>query len=157
MKKISLTFLVVTILFSASCNKNDNSNNTSSANESFSFQGTTYTVSSCTGSAQYLTATSGNTTTGPNMIVTFPGNALPTAAGTYTVVKGGFPSGANQVGITFNPTLTTVYSSTGGNGSNQTVIVNVSGGKVSVTGTNIELVGSAQSDSSGLTFNITQQ
>jgi hypothetical protein len=50
-----------------------------------------------------------------------------------------------------------IYRSTGGNGSNQTVSVSVSNGKVSVSGSGIELDNiSNAADSSALNFNITQ-
>jgi hypothetical protein len=158
MKKLLLGLSITAFMFTMSCKKdNSNPGSSSSTYGTFSFKGTSYTVNSCTAASQYLTATSGNVNTGPNLEVSFYGTSLPTSGGTYTVVHGGFPNSATQVGLTLNPTLTTVYAPTGGNGSNQTVTVTVTGGKVSVSGNNIELVGMTQSDSSALNFNITQQ
>jgi major membrane immunogen (membrane-anchored lipoprotein) len=87
-------------------------------------------------------------------------NGLPTTSGMDTVVAWGTAATESQVSISLGAGTNT-YQSTGGNGSNQFVMVTVSGGKVAVAtmaGSPVELlnVASLSTDSSGVTFSITQ-
>ena len=88
-------------------------------------------------------------------------NGYPHAPGTYTIVNahntGRLPAG-NFVAITANITgsNSASYYSTGGGGT-QTLTLGFTNGKVSMTGNNIELLNTSNaSDSSTLSFNITQ-
>ena len=87
-------------------------------------------------------------------------NGLPTTSGMDTVVAWGTATTETQVNISLGEGSNTYYS-TGGNGSNQLIMVTVSGGKVSVAtmaNSPIELLNVAtnSTDSSGATFSITQ-
>jgi hypothetical protein len=153
MKKILFGFFVLSILFTTSCKKSPSPN----PGGSWTFKSTTYNTNTCTGNGSVLTAstlTSSNTTTYGTLSVSFQ-TALPTTNGTYTVNS--YPNSASQVAVNLTTNGGTgIYSSTGGNGA-ETVSVTVSNGKVSISGSGIIMVTDpATSDSSAVTFNITQ-
>jgi hypothetical protein len=96
------------------------------------------------------------------LLCNFYGKSFPTANGTYTVALVNTPdSSLTSAQVTISLTLgglTNVYQSTGGTGTQQ-VFVTINNGKISVSGSNIELenYNSAISvDSAALSFNITQ-
>jgi hypothetical protein len=151
----TLTFILVTcILVFASCRKG------ASPGGYWTFQGSTYYVAGCDSVAGSLNASNANANnqyTYGTIGVDFY-KALPATAGTYTVVK--FPPAAGQVAITIgidgsSPAIN--YNSTGGNGM-ETVKVSIgSNGFVNVSGSGIQMYNaSGGTDSSALTFNITQ-
>jgi hypothetical protein len=155
MKKTIFALLVLTLVFASSCNKN-----TPNPGGSWTFKGTTYntTTSAVSGGDFGVTnvSTSNQSSYGGLTFSFF--NSTPTTGGTFTVVNG-VPASATQVAIaaTTGGAAGNVYGSTGGNGSNQTVAVTVSNGKLSVSGSGIEMYNvNNASDSSAINFNITQ-
>jgi hypothetical protein len=133
MKKVFFALAVLILVFAVSCNK------TPAGGGSWTFLGNTYYVTSCVGSGSYISATNSsntNSTIFGGLTIQFSGTALPKASGTYTVVDT-VPIGT-QVAITatVGGPADTAYAATG---NGQTVAVTVSGGKVSVSGSNIEL------------------
>lgn len=153
MKKAILGILAIAILFAVSCNKSNN------PPETWSFKGINYNANIVSGQTGVLIATQ-TSTIDPSILTqlscVFPNNLLPTAPGNYTVVSG--TPRANQVAISlsFN-SAQTVYKATGGNGT-QKATVSISGGMVTLVGSNITLKNiSASSDTGFLNLNITQQ
>lgn len=171
MRTIIACVLVLTMLLAASCSKN-NSGYPSSSN-SWTFKGTTYTTHVCAdvgsmqfGSELFDTSTTGSY--GSQIMINFTPAVYPVTSGTYTVVSSNYGSGnqfttGKQIEINMFAGSSVIYnnnpyfSSTGGNGTNQTVQVTVSSGKISVNGTGIEMINTGNpSDSSALNINITQ-
>jgi hypothetical protein len=154
MKKTIFAMLILGLVFASSCNKSNNPGG------SWTFKGTTYnTTTSAVSGADFgvNNLTTSNQSTYGGLTVSFF-NALPTTAGTYTVVNGS-PASATQVQVltTTGGAAGNVYDATGGNGSNQTVSVSVSNGKLTVSGSGIEMYNvNNPSDSSALNFNVTQ-
>ena len=154
MQKSILGVLALGLLLITSCSKNN-----STQGNSWIFRTVTYNTATCQGAAGTLTASnlsSSNVTTYGTVVCTFNGTTLP-ASGSIDTVVSGVPTNNNQIAIsaTING-ATTSYRATGGNGG-QLVTVSVSNGKVTVTGSGIELVNTTTaSDSSALTLNITQ-
>ncbi len=149
MKKAIFGIVALTLLL-ASCNKSSSSSN------SWTFKGTTYNTTTCANVVGVLEAV----TTNGTVSVVFYNNG-PTVNTTYTVGANGNPGSTSQVGVTLtvgtnNPVY---YSSTGGNGSNQSVQVSVSStGKLTATGSGIMLSNNTNpSDSATVSLNITQQ
>jgi hypothetical protein len=94
--------------------------------------------------------------TASDLVVQFYTNALPTTAGTYTVITNDsalFAPTQVQIVTTIGGISGTSYASTG-SGSGQTVNVTVSGGKVSIAGSGINM--SNCTSSATLSLNITQ-
>jgi hypothetical protein len=143
MKKVFFGTLAIAILAISSCSK------TSSNAGTWTIKGTSYTAATCLGAADILSASNGSTSSLAGLSITFNGTSLPTAGGTDSVVSL-IPTSAGQ--ITIAGTIgTTSYTSVGGG----TATVTVSGGKVSVSGTNIKVANGT--DTTTATFNITQQ
>jgi len=159
MKKINFTIIILCLLVFASCKKNNPA--TSYPYGSWTLNNTTFKVTSCAADSAGVDLAALDSLTGNpscNLIVYF-NNALPTASGTYTVaIQNSLPA-AGQVSIGVGyvaPSVLNNYISTGG-GGNQKVNVTVSGGKISISGTGIEMVNiGLGTDSAALTFNITQ-
>ena len=154
MRKTIFAVMAIGLLTITSCSKNTPTGN------SWIFRTVTYNTTSCTGTGATLSAssmTSNNSTSYGTLTCTFFGTTLPGSGGTYTVVST-IPINSTQVAITGTTDGTANnYKSTGGNGSNQTVTISVSNGKVSVTGSGVELVNLVSpADSSALSVNITQ-
>ena len=140
MKKTTFGLLVLSVLVISSCKKNTTSN-------SWSFKGTTYGQTTCVGAAGQLTAASANPAS--TLIATFV-SGLPTTGGTYTVVSN--PVAANQV------SLEILVTSTGDDylSNRGSVTLSVSGGKVSLSGSNINMSNTVASDTTALNVNINQ-
>lgn len=155
-----------------SCSKNNS--NSSTGLGTWSIKNATYTSISDTfdrSSSHWSILRAQNTLntadSGYNsLIVSFPPNVTPTT-GTYTVLEdngNNFPSGNSVIiNIRYGSNGSGFYSSTAG-GNNNTVQVSVSGtGKISVSGSNIEMIsdGYLYRDPANpkymLNFNITQQ
>ena len=157
MKK--LLYITICLLAFASCKKST----TTAPNppQTWTLNSTIFKVTSCLADSAgaSLAATdsfSGNPSC--NIVVNF-NSSLRTASGWYTVANQGIPPAAGQVSISVGYTAPGVlnnYLCTGGNGT-QKVNVTVSNGKIGVVGTGIEMadIGIA-TDSSALSFNITQ-
>jgi len=126
---------------------------------SWSLNTVTFPVTACVGNAPTLTATDSFTANPSCNIVIYFDSILPTTAGTYTVVNQNLVPGANQVSIAVGyvaPGVLNNYISTGGNGTEK-VKVTVSNGKISVSGSGIEMTNTGLgADSTALTFNINQ-
>ena len=155
MQKAIFGILIMGLFLITSCSKSN-----STSGNSWIFRTVTYNTVTSQGVAATLTtsnATTSNIGTFGTVTCTFFGTTLPASGNTYTVVKG-VPTNNTQVAIAATTAGGTVnYTSTGGNGTNDIVTVSVSNGKVTVTGSGVELVNTASaSDSSALTLNITQ-
>ena len=145
MKKVTPAIALLMIIFVSSCKKENSISN------AWTFKGTTFTADSAAynntgGGAAYAKCNQGE-------LVVYFGNGLPTTTITYTVANGKNSLAASNVYVGLS-TATADYYSTGTHG-NQTVNVNVaSNGKVTVSGTNIEVINTTQpTDSSSLNFN----
>lgn len=169
MKKMIFGLMTLLFLLTSSCKKENNINN----GGNWSFKGTNFNAMGCDafqgipgplGYESFISA--GTSTASDNVIeIVFGSYRLPDSSGTYTVVDGNaYPIG-NQVAITLtlgqsNSTGLggTVYASTGGNGSNQSVYVSVSSArKISVSGTGIMMRNDTlATDSAALTLDIAQ-
>ncbi len=112
------------------------------------FKSTTYSATTCVFSSTTLIAD--NNTANPSQLECYF-NTMPINSGNYLVVSGPLIQ-PNQVQITMNGAVGG-YVSTGGNGT-QTATINISNGKVSVSGSGITM--SNGSDSAALVLNITQ-
>ena len=147
MKKNFCAIIAMTLLTITSCKKTDTS--TTGAGGSWTVNSTSYQAVTCTGSVPSLYLSAANvgaqgSLTASDIIVQFY-NQFPPAAGTYNVVTNDSALTApNQVQIvtTINGINGTSYASNG-SGSNQTAVVTVSGGKVSVVGSGINVDNSA--------------
>jgi len=147
-----------------SCNKGPLPNNNTYQGGSWTFGSLPYKATSCVGasSSAMLTASgvSGNGST--NFTITFNfTDGYPTANGTYTVLNGHNESSVPLENLVMiNATLTggingQFYSS--GRDGSQKVTVTVSNGKITMSGSGIEMVNASNaSDSTLLSFNITQ-
>ena len=159
MKKLSISPLIIAIivliLAGVGCKKSSN------PSESWTWKGTTYTSASATTGTGASTGTLSVVSSSPaGSLQVYFYNGLPTTSGMDTVVAWGTAATESQVSISLGAGTSTYYS-TGGNGSNQFVMVTVTGGKVAVatmSGSPVELlnVASNSTDSSGTTFSITQ-
>lgn len=147
MKKAIFGILVLTLMITAtSCKKNN-----SSSGGSWTFKNNTYNV----GASSSALGTLLFSDLSANSLSFDFGSALPTTGGSFLVVNSS-PSAANQVYITASVGGTS-YDATGGNGSNQHVTVTVSGGKVSVSGSGVELQNFTNaSDSAAVSCNVSQ-
>lgn len=155
MKKAILAVIVIAYIFVSSCNKG------TYLPEIFSFKGINYGANYVLGQTGVLIATSSSSVNPNNfnqVSCFFLHDNLPTVPGTYTVVSG-IPA-ASQVALSMSlDSGQNIYSSTGGNGT-QKVTVSLSGGKVTVVGSNITLAcNTAWPPDTSATFslNITQQ
>lgn len=155
MKKIIPGLIVLSLLIAASCSKRS----TTLAGGSWTFEGNTYSVTNCEGEGNRLVASNSsnnNTNTFGNLAIVFPGTSLPSVSGTYTVVD--TTPLANQVNVyaSIGGVNDTLYTATGGGGSNQTISVNVSNGVITASGSNIEILYNVGGlvDSNVLSFNV---
>jgi hypothetical protein len=159
MKKNSFVIIIMGLLILASCKKNNPV--ISYPYGSWSLNNTTFKVTSCTADTAGADLMAQDSLIGNpncNLIVYF-NTALPAVSGAYTVANLNTLPAAGQVSIGVGysaPSVLNNYISTGG-GGNQKVNVTVSGGKISISGTGIEMVNTGLgTDSTALTFNITQ-
>lgn len=156
MKITVAAILVMIIMFTNSCKKNEEP-----SGGTWTFESSTYTAtSSYADDGSFLTATtltSKDSATYSTLQVEFNGTSLPTSSGTYTVVAP-YPTAPNQVaiGLTTGGVApgTKLYQSTGSSGT-LTVQVTVSGRTITVSGSGIEMINTGNaSDSSALTFKL---
>ena len=159
MKGTSFVIVILSMMFFASCKKSSPA--ISYPNGSWSLNNTTFKVTSCTTDSAGIDLVALDSLTGNascNIIVYFNG-ALPAVSGTYTVANQNTLPAAGQVAVGVGyaaPSVLNNYISTGGGGG-QKVSVTVSGGKISISGSGIEMVNTGLgSDSTALNFNITQ-
>ena len=161
MKRILFLLVTFLVIFS-SCRKNDNP--VSYQGGSWTLGSSQYNATSCIGApASAMVTTSGlSAGLGTNFTMTFSfTDGYPATSGTYTVLNGHNTSPilfANFIMI--NATLTGAvneqFYSSGSNGS-QYVTATVSNGKISLSGSGITMLNSANaSDTIPLSFNITQ-
>jgi hypothetical protein len=132
MRKIIAGVLVLVLLV-AGCAKKITAGGT------WTFLGNTYNATTCIGVGNYVAAsnsTNTNVNTFGGITVFFAGTKLPTTSGTYAVVD--TTPAQNQVNVvaTVGGAVDTAYTAIG---NGQTVSVNVSNGKVSVSGSGILL------------------
>jgi len=140
MKKVIFGFLVLSVVVISSCKKG--------VSNSWSFKGTTYGQTACVGSGGQLTAASANPSS--TLTANFYNGLLPTTGGTYTAVAN--PTTASQVALEILVTSNgDDYISTRG-----TVNLTVSGGKVSLSGSNINMTNTGGIDTTSLNVNIAQ-
>ena len=159
MKKLIILSLSVAaialMLMTGGCNKSSN------PSETWTWKGATYSSASCTTGTGASNGTLSVVSSSPvGSMQVFFYNGLPTASGTDTVVAWGTAATESEVSLSLGAGTSTYYS-TGGNGSNQMVMVTVSGGKVSVAtmaNSPVELLNGKtnSTDSSSATFSITQ-
>jgi hypothetical protein len=171
MKKTIFGLTALVLLFTVSCKKT--SSPTTVSNNTWTFKGISYTPTSvfqnANGAGPGVIEVDDTTIAfGPSLYIYFASRpALPTTGGTYKVVSANYDqinfssTSAKEIGI-ISYVGSNAYYSTGGNGSNQTATVTVSStGKVTVSGSGIELVylngNTPTSDSSALSISVTQQ
>jgi len=160
MKRILFATLICLMVIS-SCQKNDNP--VSYQGGSWTLGSSHFNATSCIASpSSAMVSTSGLSGDGTTFTMTFSfTDGYPATSGTYTVLNGHNTNPvplANLVMI--NATLTGAvneqFYSSGSNGS-QSVTVTISNGKISLSGSGITMLNSANaSDSIPLSFNITQ-
>lgn|GEM_PF-5881018 len=123
-----------------------------------SFQAVSCTVNPATAS---LTGANSQTSNPYGTFVVSFHDSLPTVGGTYTVVYAGGSPKPQQVTITvgyFTSDTSIYYGSTGGDQQSQKVIVTVNKGKISLSGSNIEIINTTGLyDSIPMNFSLTQQ
>ena len=169
MKKTLTISLVLGLAIIFSCKKKtDTVNPTGISTQTWTFRGMNFSTNECYADTVHSNLNLSANNAGHDsagycaLICFFYGNTLPTANGTYTVAL------VNAVDSTIAATQVTFrlelgdslnnYLSTGGNG-HETVAVTVSNGKLSITGTGIEMAhynSSYITDSAALNFNVTQ-
>jgi hypothetical protein len=163
-RKSIFIFIALGILAIPSCNKGGTPHNVIYQGGSWTLGSLSYKATSCVGSTASALLTvsgvSGDGRTSFTMTFNFT-DGYPTANGTYTVLNGhneGSVPLENLVMI--NATLTGgingQFYSSGGDGS-QKVTVTVANGKISLSGSGIEMLNAGNaSDSTQLSINITQ-
>jgi hypothetical protein len=158
MNKAIFTVLAITFLLAA-CKKTTTTDiPTGNAGGTWTFKGITYQAPVCDTTSGNLVATvptAKGQHAGGEMAVDFY-TATPNAAGTYSVIRGSYTiNNATQVEVGITDINGVYYISTGND--NATVAASINNGKVSLSGTNIELVNlNNAADSSTLTFAINQ-
>jgi hypothetical protein len=155
MKKIILSLLVTSALFTA-CKKDDDNGGGTTTNQ-WKIGPNTYTASTgATLQGDALANVASTASTGSSFTVTF--NTVPTTGGTYKIV-GGVPSAADEVLITAGTgSLTSLsYYETSDNVSNPTANVTVENGKISVTVPSVWAKNITESDSLQISGNLTQK
>lgn len=158
MRKTIFGLLVISLCVAESCQKAPPTN----PGGSWTFKGVNYTARYCTGDSltAVLTALDSIYTGVAGSVNVIFFRVLPIGNGTYAVVKDSFLTKPYQVALSANigPAVAgTYYRSTGGNG-NETVYVTVSKGKISLTGSGIEMSDTTHtSDTATLSLNIVQQ
>ena len=166
MKTILNAILITAICIASSCSK---SKPTGLPSQTWTFKSLTYNTVECFEDTTHynlnLSANNGSindSSTYCAVTCFFHGNTLPTSNGTYSVAYINAPTDSiTSSQVTFRLVLGGAlnnYMSTGGNG-HQMVSVTVNNGKLSIAATNIEMAhynGSYVTDSSALSFNITQ-
>jgi hypothetical protein len=158
MRKTIFGLLLISVCVAESCQKAPPAD----PGGSWSFKGVNYTARYCTGdsSTAVLSALDSIYTGVKGSVNVIFFNVLPINYGTYTVVKGRSPSNPQQVTLSayIGPAIDGhYYQSTGGDG-NETVSVTYSNGKISLTGTGIEMSDTTHTpDSAAMSINIVQQ
>ena len=152
--------MVMGVFLASSCSK---TTPPISPNGFWTFGSNSFQSVSCTADSSNASLTATNTVSGSsysNLVVSFF-DTLPTVSRKYIVANAGDPHLPGQVLITvalMTSGSLNYYSSTGGNGRNDTVVVTVANGKLTVAGSKIELMNTVgQYDSTSLSFSITQQ
>ena len=154
MKKSIFAAAAIGLMLFGACKKTD-TNNTASGNAggTWTFKSINYQAPGCDTTVGTLVA---NVASGTGELAVDFYNTPSATAGTFTVIKGNnTPANASQVEVGITDVNGTYYISTGYH--SPTVSATTSGGKLSVTGTGIELVNlNNPSDSASLTFTINQ-
>ena len=159
MKKVTPFILILSLLVFASCKKNS----ITYQGGSWTFKSNTYNATSCVGSSSSASLVATGISSVGSFSMTFDFlNGFPSADTTYTVVyghnTGSLPMG-NYVMISAESISggnNDIYYYSTGNGA-PTIRATLASGKLSLSGTSIELVNAgAASDSTALTFNIVQ-
>lgn len=153
---LSVSLIVFSILFSA-CKKNDTTNNNNTGpggTQYWTFKQITYNTDICILNGSQLEAS--NLPSFHNYSTLSLTFLNPPVAGTYNVINNVSAQAADQVYLALIYPSGTIYYSTGGNGHEQ-ITVSVSGGKVTASGSGIELSSNVNpADSASLNFNVTQ-
>jgi len=156
MRKAIYSAILIGSLIAASCHKSPPSN----PGGSWTFKKVTYPATSCIGSDSLATLAAADSS-GMAAIATVTVNfynVFPSGNGTYTVVGGSYPTAPYQVTInaTIGDSAMLNYQSTGGNGT-EMVVVAISNGQMTLTGSGIEMINSAlASDSAALSLHLAQ-
>jgi len=157
MKKIIFGLVVLILLIFSACKKSTPV--ISYPGGSWTFNTVTFPATACVGNAPTLTATDSFAGTPSCALIVYFHDSLPTANGTYDVVSQTAALAGGQVSIALGyvaPGVLNNYISTGGDGKEK-VNVQVSNGKINISGSAIEMVNIGfGTDSSALVFNITQ-
>ena len=149
--------MLIVSLIIASCKK-DGSSQTNGG--SWTFNSATYQAASCVADSQLATLTATNSVSGSpfsNIVVSFY-NKLPDSTATYIVAKeGNLSPGHLSISVAYQTsTTTTYYGSVVGNGRQQANVI-ITNGRINVSGSNIEILNlGGNTDSTRLSFNITQ-
>ena len=162
MKKAMLIIVSLIIITCAGCKKTSISTSPQQFTGIWMFNNNTDTATSC---SYYSQNGSGRAICQMSKADTFITLAFydgyPISSGVYTVCYDDPPVLPHTVSVSRSYTvgnLAIYFSSTGGNGNNQTVSVSVSGGKTYITGSSIELAYSTAyyADSLPINFNVIQ-
>jgi hypothetical protein len=155
MKRVIFGCLAIALLMVASCSKNNTT--TGPTAYTWSFKGVTDTATTCTAVGNTLEATYSSATNPGNLDIIFNGTSVPTTAGQYTVVAGYTANSPGQVVLQTN-IGSNQYNATGGNGTQKVNVTVSATGKLTVTGSAIEMVSSTNhADSAAITFDVAQQ
>jgi hypothetical protein len=159
MTKAITSILIISLLIATSCRKSNTAATLQGG--TWTFNAATYNATSCVAAPASAAINASGRSSANTFTLSFNFlNGYPTSSGNYTVINGHNTSTlpfSNLVMI--NATISgassaSYYSSGSGTGS---VSVDVVNGKLSLSGTGIEMLNTANtSDSSALSFNITQ-
>lgn len=148
MKNNLIVLLAIGTLLISSCSRSSNNSTT------WTFKSINNSAPSCTGPQGAYSAINTSAAQPDTIGVVFESIGQPVASGIYTVAPGFVLYTANQVHLTAS-SGGQMYTGTGGNGSNQTIQVAVSGSTITMTGSNIEMVNIFNpADSAPITFHL---
>jgi hypothetical protein len=163
MKKLQKTIVLIMaslgLMLIASCSKVS----VASPFGSWTYGGSSYQAVYCTIDSSIPSLTASNTISGSTYsdIAVIFYDSLPTVADSFTVIYAGSAPGPRQVVVNVGymaSGVLTYYGSTGGDGIHQKVWVSRPHGKLTVSGTNIEIMANTSPpDSTALNFTLTQQ
>lgn len=164
MKNTATSLLCILAAILTSCNK-DSAPVLVTANNSWAFNGTSFSATSCLANASSATLTASSAEYGSsygNLIVYF-NDSLPTESGTYKISQYGNSFGKDSVVVSLSytaPSGAVTYYASFLNTKPDTALVKVTNGKISVSASHLSMISTTQipsPDTIYVAFNITQQ